>query len=129
MAIVYPAITPNTISTLELPDYGVITYKFDDDSESRRYRFDTGNHTRLIFKYEGRTEADVANFISFWKAASGLKEAFTIPDTINKHPLAYKSGINLLGTTTLWRFESAPKITTVYSGIYSWDVNLISVFE
>lgn len=129
MSLVYPVIVPNFIQTLELPDFGVITYKFDDDSESRRYRFDTGNHTRLVFKYEGRTEADVANFISFWKSTSGLKESFTIPTSINKHPSAYQAGIDLLGTTTLWRFESAPKITTIHTGIYNWDVTVISVFE
>ena len=129
MALVFPSIIPNWVQTLELPDYGVIIYQFDDDSESRRYRYDTGNHTRLLFRYEGRTEADVANFMSFWRSTSGMKESFTIPDAIIKHPAAWKAGLAILGTTTLWRFESPPSIKTVHTGIYSWDCKLISIFE
>lgn len=129
MALIYPTIVPNFIQSLELPDFGVVIYKFDDDSESRRFRYDTGNHTRLLFRYEGRTDNDVANFINFYRSAFGMKEAFTLPDAIIKHPNAWKAGLGVLGTTTLWRFENPPRISTVHTGIYNFNVSLISIFE
>lgn len=129
MALVFPSIVPNFVASLQLPDYGVIVYKFDDDSESRRYRYETGNHTRMLFRYEGRTETEVANMINFYRSASGMKEAFTLPDAIIKHPASWKAGLALLGTTTLWRMEEPISISTVFSKIYNWQVKIISVFE
>lgn len=129
MALTFPALVPNYIKTLELPDFGVIVYQFDDDSESRRYRYDTGNHTRLLFQYEGRTEADVANFMNFWRSANGMKEAFTLPASIIKHPVGWTSGLAILGTTDLWRMEEPPRIKTVHTNIYNFDVKMISIFE
>ena len=129
MSLIYPTIVPNYIQSLQLPDFGVIVYKFDDDSESRRYRYDTGNHTRLLFRYEGRSEADVANMINFYRSARGMKEAFTLPSAIIQHPASWQSGLAVLGTTTLWRFEEPFGISTVHTGIYNWQVKLISIFE
>jgi hypothetical protein len=125
----YPSLVPNVIDNLELPDFGVKIYDNDDGSETRRFVHQTGNHTKILLKYEGRSEIEVSSLINFWGLVKGMKEAFTLPEGINRHPSAYQSGISLLGDTTLWRFEAPIKIVTVFTKIYNFDVPLISVIE
>ncbi|MGB4725527.1 MAG: hypothetical protein WBH12_09580 [Sediminibacterium sp.] len=125
----FPTIIPNSIDNFELPDFGVKIYENDDGSETRRFVHQQGNHTKIMLKYQGRTETEVATIINFWGQVRGLKEAFTLPPGINRHPTDYKESIDLLGDTTLWRFASAIKFITVYTKIYNFDVPLISVIS
>jgi len=127
MSLIYPPLIPNFFGDLELPDYKIMVFTNDDGSERRRILHTTGNHTKVKLKYEGRTEVEVGTLVNFYTAAQGLQETFTLDSSIIRHPAAYQAGLAALGSTTLWRFESPPSITTVYVGIYNFDVALISV--
>lgn len=127
MALIFPPIIPNYFTDVTLPDYNIIVYNNDDGTQRRRILHTTGNHTRATLKYEGRNETEVATIVSFYQQAKAMTEVFTIDDTIIRHPAAYRAGLLALGSTTLWRFESPIQITTVFVGIYNFDVKVISV--
>lgn len=130
----FPALSPNFLSELETPDFGVVVYTMDDGTEVRRFVHSNGYKTGLSLKYEGKTADEVKTFVDFWKLCKGTFATFNLPDSIIQHPDAYRAGlIDLAGSTdgTLqgiqWRFEGKPTINTVVVDIYNFEVRLLSM--
>lgn len=125
----YPTLIPNYFTDLELPDFGVQVYEFDDGTESRRYVHESGNHTCVSLDYQGRSSNEVGTLISFYRQVKGLAYTFSLPADINQHPAAYVTAIANLGDTALWRFKEPPTIQTQFTNIYNFNVKLISVIQ
>ena len=65
--------------------------------------------------------------LDFYSLTQGMKESFVLPESINNHPTQFKTALSILNPINLWRFARPLKITTVYKGIYTFDVELKSV--
>lgn len=127
----FPAIAPNRLSNLTLPDYKLLIKEFEDGGEVRRSGQHTGIGTSLGLTYQLMSAEDTATFINFWGASRGTWLAFTLPSVIIEHPDNILIGLAQLDSTTQWRFSEALQFKTDYAtlqfGLYSFDVKIQSV--
>ena len=132
MAIpIFPAIAPNYLKEISLPDYGMLTREFEDGGERRISAQFNGSGTGLMLQYELRTHIEAATIIQFWATTKGTWIAFTLPSVIIQHPSNVITAINQLGNTTVWRFAEGLSIKTDHAtlqrGLYSFDVSIRAV--
>lgn len=132
MAILsFPAIAPNYLRNIELPDYRLAEKQWEDGGENRRTPQHTGAGTMFSLSYLLMSAQDTATFINFWKSTSATHLPFTLPTVIIKHPDNIKLALANLESTTYWRFSESLSFKTDYAtlqrGLYSFDVNIQSV--
>jgi hypothetical protein len=129
--LIFPAIAPNYLKEISLPDYGMLSREFEDGGERRISAQFNGSDTGLILEYQLRTHTESATIIEFWALTKGTWLSFTLPSVIIQHPVNVVTAINLLSNTTYWRFEEGLSIKTDYAtaqrGLYSFDVSLRAV--
>ena len=128
---IFPAIAPNYLKEISLPDFGMLTKEFEDGGERRISAQFNGSGTMLQLQYQLRTHIETATIIQYWAATKGTWIAFTLPSVIIQHPSNVITAINQLGNTTVWRFAEGLSIKTDYAtlqrGLYSFDVSIRAV--
>ena len=128
---IFPAIAPNFLKEILLPDFSMLTREFDDGGERRISGQFNGSGTGLMLQYQLRTHTEAATIIQFWAATKGTWIAFTLPSVIIQHPSNIVTAINQLGNTVVWRFAEGLSIKTDYAtlqrGLYSFDVSIVAV--
>lgn len=129
--LIFPAIAPNRVNNITLPDFNLLVKEFESGGEIRRTAQHTGANTQLSLSYSLISHTQAAAIISFWAAAKGTWLSFTLPSVIIQHPDNIKVGLANLDSTTLWRFSEGmsikPDYATLQRGLYSFDVNIQSV--
>lgn len=131
MTLVFPALKPDYLKTITLPDYSLIEKTFEDGGELRRSAQTNGSGTTLLLSYLLRRHTGTARMIEFWGETKGSWLPFTLPSFIISHPDNIKMGLINLDSTILWRFTEPLQFKTDYAlaerGLYSFDVTIQSV--
>lgn len=131
MPLTFPAIVPNKLSSITLPDYRLIEKEFEDGGQVRKRIQGTGCGTTINLSYELISAVDAATIINFWASTKGTWLSFTLPPIIISHPDNIRQALIKLDSTALWRFSDSLQIKTDYAtlqrGLYSFDVDIRSV--
>jgi hypothetical protein len=129
--LIFPAIAPNYLRSITLPDYKILVKEFEDGGEYRRTAQTVGAGTLINLSYELITHVEAATLINFWASTKGTWLSFTLPTVIIQHPDNIRQALIKLDSTLLWRFSDSLQIKTDYAtlqrSLYSFDVNIQSV--
>lgn len=129
----YPSIRPSS-RQFDPGDWPVRAFNSQNGTEIRILY---GNYrTNMVFslEYTNITDAQAADFVEDYAALNGTFGSFVFNDSQRTALLAGwndATAINLLTAPTgiRWRYDSAPKITSVRPGISSVTVTLKGVLE
>lgn len=132
MAILsFPAIAPNKINSIQLPDFSLLVREWESGGENRRTAQTVGAGVQLNLSYQLISHSQASTIMTFWGTAKGSWLSFMLPTVIIEHPSNIKIGLANLKSTTLWRFSENLSMKTDYAtlqrGLYSFDVTIQSV--
>ena len=112
--------------TFDAGDYTYKTFKAQSGKEVRILYGDKRTGMTLQLQYANIADTSADDFISHYDEVKGGFTTFALPSAFrsgwNGHPSAIDAA-----TGNLWRYQSAPSITSVRPGISSVTVNLIGV--
>jgi len=123
-------VLPSRIRQISPPDFGVVTYEFEDGSSSRRLQSVLPIFSGLQVNYNGVNGQFVADLMTFYREeAEGLKNSFDLPDNFfDRHPDIILELITLISTPNQkWRFDSPPKIDSKVVDVYEVSFSLKNV--
>lgn len=103
----------------------------------KRYNSNSGVEVRMLYGsrrvnaqlrlgYENITDANAQSFLDDFNAQIGTYSTFTLPTNVFAGWSGSRSSIDA-PPNTQWRYEEAPRVTSVYPGLSSVQVSLVAV--
>ena len=121
----FPALEP-TSRSFEAGDFPVKAFSAQDGSE---IRFLYGNRRvgmKMSLTYQNVSDANAGSFIAHFQSMQGTYQTFRLPAAARGGWKGSSSHLDAEAWGSLWRYSSAPKVDSVYPGISTATVTLIS---
>lgn len=121
----YPTLQP-TSREFDPGSYPMKSFRAQSGAETRilygSKRIDQG----LVLTYENVTDSQAESFISHFDEVKGSYLTFTLPDAVRSGWAASSTTLDTVSGAS-WRYDSAPKITSVKPGRSTVQVKLLGV--
>lgn len=122
----FPDFKPTKIEYIELSDFGSLITEDQEGIEHRTTAFTQGRSAKVSATFEGLNEAQVLEFIEFYKEFNTAGRGFGIPESFKTNQfIFYESVIKSFGQVILY-FEQRPNIVTVVSKVYSVTLYMVA---
>lgn len=106
--LVFPLVFPDSIKSLETPDYKTSSNSWKSgDKLFKRTQF-TGVGTKLNLEYLMMSQSNLDEINLLWDTSVGVL-VFTLPDIFySKYPTSFKNAVSRLKSNTYWIIDSPP---------------------
>lgn len=124
---IFPDVFPDYMKTLTLSDFGVVITPMPDGFETRSAPNYSGAGAMITLEFKNRSALELKLITDFYKNMRGGFRAFTLPNSIIRHPNSYKLQLFNLIEGYSWKFNKKLIIKTEFRDCYSFEVELKSI--
>jgi hypothetical protein len=134
-----PCLCPDTIASVELPQYHVVVFTSNEGVESRYSYGDCNYDAKLTLEWNSAQNNVAEEVIKLWGDTHGDLLSFHIPEDHKlwycykqggfNERLGYAKALFDLIDQPFWRFVGPPKITTEVSNIHDITIEIKSTWS
>ena len=123
MTATFPAFTPSS-RAFDSGDFPVKAFQSQDGAEFRILYGDKRVGMTLKLTYSNIPDNDASEFVDHYHDMQGTYQQFSIGEGTKKGWTGGAEYIDAVSWGSLWRYENAPQLESIYPGVSSVTVTL-----